>query len=130
MGDEFVSQAVFDEAIERMISKMNNISKKLDMELGSVRQEQGRLPTSISNVQTQVLEKQGWFDSSSSSSGADGKQPHRPQPVHKLRFSQYDGTEYPLGWLHKCEQFFRSQGTLEDQKVWTVSFYLEGAAGQ
>lgn len=57
MGDGFVTRAVFNEAIERMISKMNDISKKLDVELGSVRLEQGRLSTSISNVQTQVLKK-------------------------------------------------------------------------
>ena len=30
---------------------------------------------------------------------------------HKLSFPTYDGKEDPLGWLLKCEQFFRGQQT-------------------
>jgi hypothetical protein len=26
---------------------------------------------------------------------------------HKITFETYDGREDPLGWLNKCEQFFR-----------------------
>jgi hypothetical protein len=75
----------------------------------------------------QIVEKKGAFDCSSSLfGGKDGA----PPPVHKLRFPKYDGTDDPLGWLHKCEQFFRSQGTPTSQQVWTAAFYLEGAAGQ
>jgi len=51
-------------------------------------------------------------------------------PVHRLRFPKYDGADNPLGWLHKCEQFFRSQGTPASLQVWTTAFYLEGAAAQ
>jgi hypothetical protein len=42
----------------------------------------------------------------------------------------YDGTEDPLGWLHKCEMFFHSQGTPSAMQVSTATFYLEGAASQ
>lgn len=97
MGDPFVTQSVFEDAIAKMIAKMNDISQKLDRELGSVRQEQGCLSSSISNVQTQVLEKHGRFDASGSSSPGDGKHGLPPQPVHKLRFPKYDGIEDPLG---------------------------------
>lgn len=130
MGDSFVTQAAFEDAVAKMISKMNDISLKLDRELESVRKEQSRLASSINNVQTQVLEKNGRFDATGSSSVSHAKYGPPPSPVHKLRFPKYDGAEDPLGWLHKCEQFFRSQATPEDQKVWTATFYLEGAAGQ
>jgi hypothetical protein len=46
-------------------------------------------------------------------------QPHiPPEPGHptvpryqKLSFPTYDGKDDPLGWLNKCEQFFRGQQT-------------------
>ena len=45
---------------------------------------------------------------------------------HKLMFATYDGTEDPLGWLIKCELFFRRQMTLEANKVWLASYHLTG----
>jgi hypothetical protein len=74
------------------------------------------------------LEKKGSFvGSSSSSDGKDGA----PLPlIHKLCFPKYDSIDDPLGWPHKCEQFFHSQGTPASQQVWTTAFYLEGASDQ
>jgi len=48
----------------------------------------------------------------------------------KLRFAKYDGTDDPIGWIHKCEQFFRAHRTPEDEKVLTASYYMEGTAQQ
>jgi hypothetical protein len=48
--------------------------------------------------------------------------------THKLRFPKYDGSEDPLPWLHRCEQFFRVVRTLENEKVWLASLYMEDAA--
>jgi hypothetical protein len=89
---------------------------------------ESRLNTKIDNVQTQLLEKKGSFvGSSSSSDGKDGA----PLPlIHKLCFPKYDSIDDPLGWPHKCEQFFHSQGTPASQQVWTTAFYLEGASDQ
>lgn len=126
--DKFVTKEEFQEAVEKMIAKIGEIGKKMETDMGTLRQEQGRLSSSINNVQTQVLEKQGKFDSTSSSGG--GSHPLPPPVVHKLRFPKYDGSDDPLGWLHKCDQFFHTQGTPADLKVWTASFYLEGAAHQ
>jgi len=69
--------------------------------------------------------------------------PHRPQPVHedhgesagvprfhKLTFPTYDGKEDPLGWLNRCEAFFRGQLTRETDKVWLASFHMTGDAQQ
>ena len=47
---------------------------------------------------------------------------------HKLSFPTYDGKEDPLGWLTKCEHFFRAQRTREADKVWLASFHLTGSS--
>ena len=94
-----VSKAEFEEAVDKMVKMMGDIGKKLDTEVSSVRQECSLLSTSIKNVQTQLLDKQGRFDSHSSSPGDGTPAP----PVHKLRFPKYDGGDDPLTWLHKGE---------------------------
>jgi len=47
---------------------------------------------------------------------------------HKLTFPCYDGAEDPLGWLLKCEQFFRGQQTRAVDWVWLASFHMTGKA--
>jgi hypothetical protein len=37
--------------------------------------------------------------------------------VHKLKFPIFTGTEDPLHWIHKCEQFFRAQQTSKKDRV-------------
>jgi hypothetical protein len=49
---------------------------------------------------------------------------------HKITFETYDGRDVPLGWLNKCEQFFRGQLTWEVDKVWMASYHLKGVAHQ
>jgi hypothetical protein len=49
---------------------------------------------------------------------------------HKLTFATYDGTCDPLGWLNKCEQFFRGQNTREVDKTWLASYHLQDVALQ
>jgi hypothetical protein len=36
---------------------------------------------------------------------------------HKLSFPSFDGKEDPLGWLNRCDHFFRAQCTREADKV-------------
>jgi hypothetical protein len=43
---------------------------------------------------------------------------------HKFDFPTYDGFVDSLGWLHRCEQFFRGQCTLEADKVWIAAYHL------
>jgi hypothetical protein len=50
--------------------------------------------------------------------------------VHKLKFSTFVGTEDPLHWIYKCEQFFRAQQTSKKDRVWLVTYHLEGVAQQ
>jgi hypothetical protein len=49
---------------------------------------------------------------------------------YKLSFPTFDGREDPLGWLHRCEHFFRAQRTGEVGKVGLASFHMTGAAQQ
>ncbi|KAG8660594.1 hypothetical protein MANES_02G178250v8 [Manihot esculenta] len=46
----------------------------------------------------------------------------------KLDFPRYDGLEDPLGWLARCQYFFRHQQTPEEEKVSLASYHLEGIA--
>jgi hypothetical protein len=54
--------------------------------------------------------------------------PRTPQ-FHNLELSLFDNKEDPLGWLNRCEQYFRGQRTVED-KVWLASYHLTCAAQQ
>lgn len=49
---------------------------------------------------------------------------------HKLSFPLYDGKEDPLGWLNRCESFFRGQLTREVDERWPASFHMTGTAQQ
>ncbi|KAG8647348.1 hypothetical protein MANES_09G071628v8 [Manihot esculenta] len=37
--------------------------------------------------------------------------------VTKLDFPKYNGLEDPMGWISRCEHFFRHQQTPEEEKV-------------
>lgn len=47
---------------------------------------------------------------------------------YKLSFPTFDGKEDPVGWLNRCDHFFRAQNTGETDKVWLASFHMTGAA--
>jgi len=58
MGDNtFLMQTVFQEAIDKMITKMGKIRNKIDNEVSSFRMEIARLSSSLNNIYTLVLEK-------------------------------------------------------------------------
>jgi hypothetical protein len=56
----------------------------------------------------------------------------RPQtfgrPHVKLDFPRFNGEEDPTSWVCRAEQFFRFQGTHEEDKAALASFHLEGEA--
>jgi hypothetical protein len=47
---------------------------------------------------------------------------------YKLSFLMHDDKEHPLGWLNRCEHFFRAQRTRDADKVWLASFHMTGPA--
>jgi hypothetical protein len=46
----------------------------------------------------------------------------------KLEFPRFNGGKDPTGWICRAEQFFRFQGTSEEEKTPLASFHLEGEA--
>jgi len=125
-ADVPVTKAILDEVVDRIVKMIGDNGKKMDDDVTSLRQEVGLLSTSIKNVQTQVLASKGRFDADRSSSSGD-----TPAALsHKLQFPKFDGSDDPITWLHKAEQFFRAYGTPDHLKVPTASFYLEAAASQ
>ena len=46
----------------------------------------------------------------------------------KLEFPSFDGSEDPLIWLRRCEQFFGNQQTPKGEKVGLAAFHLMGEA--
>ncbi|XP_043813100.1 uncharacterized protein LOC122723753 [Manihot esculenta] len=48
--------------------------------------------------------------------------------VTKLDFPKYNGLEDPIGWLSRCEHFFRHQHTPEEEKLELASYNLIGVA--
>jgi hypothetical protein len=122
-----VPQWEFSDALVRMFAMITDLGKKLDAKAAGRKFDYALLNTSIQNVQTQVLEKQGCFDSNKS--GTESSHGGAAPPAHKLRFPKFDGTGDPLVWLHKGKKFFRSYDTPPSLMVWTMSFYIDGAAG-
>ena len=46
----------------------------------------------------------------------------------KLDFPRYDGSEDPITWICRVEQFFEYQDTPDDEKVKLASYHLDGDA--
>lgn len=47
---------------------------------------------------------------------------------YKMPFPTYDGKEDPLGWLNRCDHFFRAQNIRDADKVGLASFHMLGIA--
>jgi hypothetical protein len=121
MGDH-LSATDFKTSMDKILAEITSVRD----ELTTLKGDQSRLTVAVNRLQTDNHKPE------SSGGNDDHRAPNPPPPhtTHKLRFPKYDGSDDPIGWLHKCEQFFRSQRTPEDEKVWTASFYMEGPAQQ
>jgi len=124
-NDTPITNAILDEVVDKLVKLVGDNGRKLDTDMADFRQELRLLSTSIKNVQTQVLDRQGRFDTDASSASGPSQ-----APIHKLRFPKFDGSDDPITWLHKGEQFFRAYGTPDHLKVSTAAFYLQGTASQ
>ena len=50
--------------------------------------------------------------------------------LHAGHAPHFDGETDPLPWINKCEHFFQGYRTMEEEKVWTTSLHLDGAAAE
>jgi hypothetical protein len=105
-----VPQWAFQDANNQLVTMIHDLSRKMAAEAADRKTALALLGTSIQNVQTQLLEKQGRFDFNKSFDASSSGAPS-PQPAHKLCFPKFDGSGDPLVWLHKAEQFFCAYDT-------------------
>ena len=108
MGDH-LSATDFKTTMDKILAEITSVRD----ELTTLKGDQSRLTVTVNRLQTDNHKPE------SSGGNDDHRVPNPPPPhtTHKLRFPKYDGSDDPIGWLHKCEQFFRSQRTPEDEKV-------------
>ncbi|CAN6203924.1 unnamed protein product [Urochloa humidicola] len=129
MGD--TSEATLDD-LKKLMGDLKTKVTAVEGEISSLRVDQGRLHVAVNNVQSDRLA----FAESSHSGAKDkgvigGPMLAAVQAVpHKLRFPKFDGSTDLIAWLHRCDQFFRAARTLDDEKVWLASFYMDNAAQQ
>lgn len=52
----------------------------------------------------------------------------RPPRFQKMNFPKFDGKSDPLAFINRYKSFFHHQRITEEEKVWMVSYNLEGGA--
>jgi hypothetical protein len=104
--------------------ELRTVIDNLAASMATMQGNQGQLTVGVNRLQS---DKVG--DSSNAPSSHD--------PVvsaakhgHKLLFPTYDGTDDPLPWLNRCDQFFHIQETQDTDKVFLASFYMTGDVAQ
>jgi hypothetical protein len=125
---------------KRMVAQEDRL-ETLSGEVASLKVDQGRLHVAVNKVQSSQLNHAAKND------GPIGATDDEPQNVdssqaggmasallnaasHKLRFPKYDGTEDPLLWLNRYDQFFRATRTPDNEKVLLAAFYMQGVTQQ
>jgi hypothetical protein len=147
LEDRLASMAIQMEKLAAVVATQQGSLAQVDKlaaSLGQVEQlkasfttlqgNQGQLTVAINQLQ---YEKLGDVDASASRPAA--KAPpidtsdavaHAAKHGQKLLFPSFDGSEDPLSWLNRCDQFFRIQETPEAGKVFLATFYMSGGASQ
>jgi hypothetical protein len=108
--------------------------EQLKASFATLQGNQGQLTVAINRLQS---EKLGDVDASAScpttkttAIGTSDVVAHATKHGHKLLFPTFDGSEDPLQWLNRCDQFFHIQETSEAGKVFLATFYMSGEASQ
>jgi hypothetical protein len=111
---------------EEQITDLRAVVDTLASSLATMKGNQSQLNVVVNHLQSDKLQ----VDGSMGTSAARDPLATAARHGHKLLFPTYDGTEDPLPWLNRCEQFFRIQGTEDANKVFLASFYMTGDAAQ
>ena len=91
----------------------------------TIQGNQAQLTVAVNHLQTQKL---GEFSGTKEPPGGDSTMVFKQG--HKLVFPTYDGSEDPLPWLNRCEQYFNIQKMPDGGRVWLAAFYMSGDAQQ
>jgi hypothetical protein len=125
---------------KRMVAQEDRLGTLLG-EVASLKVDQGRLHVTINKVQSSQLNNAAKNDRSVGATEDEPRNEGSSQAggmasallnaaSHKLHFPKYDGTEDPLPWLNRCDQFFRATRTPDNEKVLLAAFYMQGVAQQ
>jgi hypothetical protein len=125
---------------KRMVAQEDNLVA-LNSEVSSLKVDQGRFHVAVNNVQSQQMDTMGRSSiptnnlqdpTSRTESSQTGGMARAllAAAAHQLRFPKYDGTEDPLPWLDRCDQFFLATATPDNEKVRLATFYMQGVAQQ
>jgi hypothetical protein len=103
---------------KRMVAQEDRL-ETLSGEVASLKVDQGWLHVAVNRVHSSQLnhaakndgpigatDDEPWNVDSSQAGGMASALLNAAS--HKLRFPKYDGTEDPLPWLNRCDQFFRA----------------------
>jgi hypothetical protein len=113
-------------SVAEQIANLRAVIDNMAASLATMQGNQGQLMVVVNRLQSEKI------------AVGDDRQPQTSRDPaisaahhgHKLLFPTYDGTEDPLPWLNRCEQFFRIQSTEEAGKVFLAAFYMTGDAAQ
>jgi hypothetical protein len=111
--------------VEEQIVDLRAVIDNMAASMATMQGNQGQLTVAVNRLQLEKIVV-----------GDDNPQTSRDPVVsaarhgHKLLFPTYDGTEDPLPWLNRCEQFFRIQKTEDVGRVFLATFYMTGDAAQ
>jgi hypothetical protein len=113
-------------SVAEQIADLRAVIDNMAASLATMQGNQGQLTVAVNRLQSEKIVV------------GDDRQPQSSRDPailaarhgHKLLFPTYDGTEDPLPWLNRCEQFFRIQSTEEASKVFLAAFYMTGDAAQ
>jgi hypothetical protein len=138
LEDRMASMATQMEKLAVVVATTQEDSAKIAQiadSLATLQGNQGQLTVAVNRLQSEkigmTINERGRSSAGQPASDGTGDAiAHAARHDHKLLFPTFDGSEDPLPWLNRCDQFFRIQGTLEAGKVFLATFYMSGDAAQ
>jgi hypothetical protein len=112
--------------VAEQIADLRAVIDNMAASLATMQENQGQLTVAVNRLQSEKIVVGDDRHPQTSRDPAISAARHG----HKLLFPTYDGTEDPLPWLNRCEQFFRIQSTEEAGKVFLTAFYMTDDAAQ
>jgi hypothetical protein len=108
------------------LAELRAVVDKITASLATVQGNQGQLTVAVNRLQSEKLLSSEKISASSTRDVVT----HATCHTHKLLFLTFDGTEDPLPWLNRYEQFFHIQKTADAGKVFLATFYMMGNTSQ
>ncbi|KAF2288863.1 hypothetical protein GH714_019917 [Hevea brasiliensis] len=133
MGDS--TQEQLNKMFELLLSEQKanqNRSEQMDQfqaQLDAISRDLQSTKLSLSSSSTESQHRPRKEKGTMGATNSESSGEHLVVPKYtKLDFPRYNGLEDPLGWLSRCQLFFKHQSTLEEEKVGLASIHLEGIA--